>query len=211
MIKYHNPLDLPMPPVGHRFAVEGEPVSRMTACWIPNIGWEEFRCPYDDRPVHPSITYATNKPYQMANGTYLSMEDPVGFINSSSTIIDNIVTEPFHQGIQIMNTPPPEAIAHGAPAPAPKDAADATLTARAAMYGSFEQNSKVAQGLKAVLAGAIVEREDNLPDDLTEALDMVCSKLARIVNGAPAAWHDNLLDCEGYLRLVRERLEGDPR
>ena len=79
------------------------------------------------------------------------------------------------------------------------------------MYGTFEQNSKVAQGLKSVLASAIVEREDCLPDDLTESLDMICSKLARIVNGSPEAWHDSLLDIEGFARLVRERMEGNPR
>ncbi len=200
MIRYHNPADIPVPPDGgYRFAVEGEATGRMTHVWIPNHGWQEKYDPYDDRPVHPHITYATNRPY-WTDGTFLSMEDPVLFLNIANSMKPN-ETPPV----------PAEAIAHGAPVPPPTDAADATLTARAAMYGTFAQNSKVAQGLKAILAGAIVEREDALPDDLTESLDMICSKLARIVNGSPEAWHDSLLDIEGFARLPRERMEGNPR
>ena len=92
----------------------------------------------------------------------------------------------------------------------PTDRADAILTERATQYGLFIDNASVAQSLKNVLAAALADK-DPLPADMAEALEMICSKMARIVSGSEKAWIMCLEDIEGYARLVRERLEGNPR
>ena len=101
---------------------------------------------------------------------------------------------------------PPEAIAAGAPQP-PTDV-DAILTQRGEVYGRFVDNAAISQGLKRVLAQALMESP--LPDDMAEALDMFCAKMSRIVTGAHN-YTDSWADLEGYARLVRERLEGRSR
>lgn len=105
-------------------------------------------------------------------------------------------------------TPPPEAVAHGAPVPV--DQADAVLSERAKTYGKFVDNAKVARSLKAVVAGALLDRGDTIPDDAAEAIDMICSKLARLLSGN-INHKDSWTDIEGYARLVRERIEGNAR
>ncbi len=50
-------------------------------------------------------------------------------------------------------------------------------------------------------------RGKDLTDDQVEALEMVCHKIGRIVNGDPDysdSWHD----IAGYAKLVADRLDG---
>lgn len=110
-----------------------------------------------------------------------------------------------------MNSPvPPEAIAHGAPVPDKPDAVDEVLTDRGKSYGKFVNNARTSQRLKAVISEALLEREESIPDDAAEALDMFCSKISRLVNG-DINHVDGWRDIEGFSRLVRERLEGNAR
>ena len=49
-----------------------------------------------------------------------------------------------------------------------------------------------------------------LDDDQIEALDMIASKIARVVNGNPNHI-DSWIDIAGYATLVADRLQGKTR
>lgn len=88
---------------------------------------------------------------------------------------------------------------------------DATLTERGARYGKFKDHAKITQELKR----AIFRHMDNVsrvePDaDQLEALEMICHKIGRIVNGDPD-YVDSWVDIAGYAKLVADRLEGVER
>lgn len=91
------------------------------------------------------------------------------------------------------------------------DAGDivATLTERGKRYGKFTGHAKVTQELKRVLWNALADKPI-LADDQQEALDMICHKLGRIVNGDPN-YADSWVDIAGYAKLVSDRLEGVER
>lgn len=77
-----------------------------------------------------------------------------------------------------------------------------TLNERATTHGNFDEFSAVSQNLKAILT-----EEQIYPPYITEALDMIAHKLARIVCGNPNHvdhWHD----IAGYATLVEYILVG---
>ena len=85
---------------------------------------------------------------------------------------------------------------------------DDILDERAATYGSFEDVAETAQSIKDILYGTT-----GLPkirSDQREALDMISSKIARIVNG-DANHIDSWIDIAGYATLVADRLKGKSR
>lgn len=82
------------------------------------------------------------------------------------------------------------------------DIAD-TLAERATTYGSFATGAAIMQGLKGVMAAS--PNWDRLADDQREALDMIASKIGRILNGDPDH-HDSWHDIAGYARLVADRV-----
>lgn len=81
---------------------------------------------------------------------------------------------------------------------------DQILQERGERYGSFEQNATIAQSLKKVLH--MNENWHHLAYDQREALDMICHKMARIMNGDPN-YADNFFDIAGYATLVANRLK----
>lgn len=83
---------------------------------------------------------------------------------------------------------------------------DAVLGARGKRYGLFTGVAGVAMALKRAIASELSARGKVLDDDQQEALDMVCSKIARIVNG-DQDYSDHWLDIAGYAKLVADRLE----
>jgi hypothetical protein len=88
---------------------------------------------------------------------------------------------------------------------------DATLTERGSRYGKFEDHAKITQELKQ----AIFRHMDNvsrveLDNDQQEALEMICHKIGRIVNGDPD-YADSWIDIAGYAKLVADRLQGVER
>lgn len=88
---------------------------------------------------------------------------------------------------------------------APAGDVAATLAEREGQYGSFFWLSCVAQALKGHIRASLIERNHVLDEDQEEAIDMICSKLARIVNGNADnvdSWHD----IAGYAQLVADRL-----
>lgn len=80
------------------------------------------------------------------------------------------------------------------------------LDAREERYGTFIGQAEVAMKLKTVIKNSLAAREKKLAFDQLEAIDMICSKLGRIVNGDPN-YTDSWIDIAGYAKLVADRLE----
>ena len=83
-----------------------------------------------------------------------------------------------------------------------------TLEERGKRYGVFAEHAEATQQLKKVV-GIYVRRKHVgcLAADQQEALDMICHKIGRIINGDPDyadSWHD----IAGYAQLVADRLNG---
>ena len=82
-----------------------------------------------------------------------------------------------------------------------------TLNQRGDRYGPFVGHAAVTQELKNVVYKGLAERGKKLAPDQLEALDMICHKIGRIVNGDldyADSWHD----IAGYATLVDKRLTG---
>lgn len=82
-----------------------------------------------------------------------------------------------------------------------------TLTERGNRYGPFTGHAKVTQDLKTVIDEELRTRGKVLAPDQREALDMICHKIGRIVNGDPD-YDDSWVDIAGYAKLVADRLQG---
>jgi hypothetical protein len=83
-----------------------------------------------------------------------------------------------------------------------------TLDQRRQEYGKFETLSVIAQGMKFYLR--CCDKWQELTADQQEALDMIASKISRILNGNPNnvdSWHD----IAGYATLIADRLRGNSR
>lgn len=90
---------------------------------------------------------------------------------------------------------------------APSDI-DATLTERGKRYGKFQDQAYHTWRIKSAMGEAV--GWDRLDYDMKEALDMIASKIARILNGDPN-YTDNWHDIAGYATLVEKRLKGDAK
>lgn len=80
---------------------------------------------------------------------------------------------------------------------------ETTLAERGARYGLFEHQARITQDLKMAMRRA--QNWPKLPDDMKESLDLIASKVARILNGDPNyvdSWHDIV----GYALLIEKRL-----
>lgn len=80
---------------------------------------------------------------------------------------------------------------------------DETLAERGTRYGEFEEHALVTQNVKDAMRDS--RNWDQLPVDMTEALEMIAHKIGRILNGDPA-YADSWTDIIGYARLVEKRL-----
>ena len=79
------------------------------------------------------------------------------------------------------------------------------LDERERRYGSFEKHAEISQALKTVVFS---QQKQMFQTDQIEALEMICHKIARIVNG-DADYIDSWTDIAGYAQLVATRLERD--
>lgn len=84
------------------------------------------------------------------------------------------------------------------------------LDQRGQRYGKFTGHAEVTQMLKVVIQTALSKRNKTLAPDQQEALDMICHKIGRIVNGDPD-YADSWIDIAGYAQLVADRLGGVER
>ena len=92
----------------------------------------------------------------------------------------------------------------------PTDTITATLNERGARYGKFTGHAQITQLLKRNIARELGRQQKELADDQQEALDMICHKIGRIVNG-DADYADSWIDIAGYAKLVADRLQGTER
>lgn len=84
------------------------------------------------------------------------------------------------------------------------------LDARAEQYGSFMQSSDTTVRIKGIMHNAVARNELHLYPDQLQALDMIATKISRIVNGDPNHT-DSWIDIAGYATLVADRLQGKIR
>ena len=78
-----------------------------------------------------------------------------------------------------------------------------TLEQRGELYGKFKDVAATTYALQEILRNA--KNHEHMTDDLVIALDMICNKMARIVNGDPN-YIDNWHDIAGYATLVEQEL-----
>ena len=83
-----------------------------------------------------------------------------------------------------------------------------TLNERGNRYGSFVGHAEITQELKLIINYHLMKRTKKLAPDQQEALDMICHKIARIING-DADYADSWHDIAGYASLVDKRLNGE--
>lgn len=83
---------------------------------------------------------------------------------------------------------------------------DKILAERGERYAKngYGEVALVAQNIKAAMRHST--NWAKLPNDMKESLEMVASKISRILNGDPT-YIDSWADCIGYFQLVVERLE----
>lgn len=83
---------------------------------------------------------------------------------------------------------------------------DAMLAERGKRYGTFIGHAHLTQTLKELITVHARQLNKKFFPDEAEALDMICHKLGRIVNGDPH-YADSWRDIAGYAKLVADRLE----
>lgn len=84
-----------------------------------------------------------------------------------------------------------------------KQTVNELLDEREKRYGSFDGHAGISQGLKNILQSHPKWHE--LKDNQRESLEMICHKIARILNGDPD-YIDNWTDIAGYSVLVEQDL-----
>lgn len=80
------------------------------------------------------------------------------------------------------------------------------LAERGRNYGDYKDVSYCSQRLKSLLRD--MPSWDKLSNCQRESLDMICNKLARIVNGNPT-YMDSWTDISGYATLVTDQQKGE--
>ena len=85
-----------------------------------------------------------------------------------------------------------------------------TLAERGKRYGSFTGHAEITQRLKLIIDAELHVRRKLLAHDQQEALDMICHKIGRIING-DANYDDSWVDIAGYAQLVVDRLRDEQR
>lgn len=84
------------------------------------------------------------------------------------------------------------------------------LDRRHTQYGNFSTLSQTAVDIKVAVGRGAQTSNVGLEPDQVEALDLIATKMARIVNGNPNIV-DHWRDIAGYAVLVADRLEGKIR
>ena len=104
--------------------------------------------------------------------------------------------------VQVEPTPEPEPVA--------EKQIEKILDKRAEQYGTFLRNADIAIKLKQVIHNAMVREDTHLYPDQLQALDMIATKIGRILTGNPSHL-DSWVDIAGYAKLVSDRLQGTSR
>jgi hypothetical protein len=80
------------------------------------------------------------------------------------------------------------------------------LSQRGDRYGPFENHAAITQDLKSLIQWRLTDAGKTLRPFQQEALDMICHKIGRIVNGDPN-YDDSWIDIAGYATLVANILK----
>lgn len=91
-----------------------------------------------------------------------------------------------------------------------QETVDAILDQRHQTYGKFIQLAEIAVELREVITLHLSLRQKTLAPDQEEALMLISSKIARIING-DSDHIDSWRDIAGYATLVADRLDGRAR
>ena len=86
----------------------------------------------------------------------------------------------------------------------------AILYERNINYGTFLDNARITQRLKAVAHQFAGQNNKTFDADQAEALDLIFTKIGRILNG-DSNHIDSWIDIAGYATLVADRLQGKIR
>jgi hypothetical protein len=81
---------------------------------------------------------------------------------------------------------------------------DDTLRERGARYGSFVDQGRIEQNIKRAMQDS--PNWATLPDDSKSALEMIATKVSRILKGDPE-YDDSWRDICGYSQLIVNRIE----
>ena len=90
------------------------------------------------------------------------------------------------------------------------DTIDKILEQREAQYGSFSFVARTAQEIKSCIFLCVRSSRYDFMSDQVESLDMIASKISRILNGNPNHI-DNWDDIAGYAKLVADRLRQEAK
>lgn len=80
-----------------------------------------------------------------------------------------------------------------------------TLKERQTRYGEFVDNAVIAQELKHILRNSPSSKFAELSSDKQEALDMIQTKISRILTGNPE-YSDNWHDIQGFAKLIENKI-----
>jgi hypothetical protein len=84
----------------------------------------------------------------------------------------------------------------------------ATLAERGSRYGSFADQGKLEQNIKRAMHDS--PNRASLPDDSKSALEMIATKVSRILTGDPA-YDASWRAIAGHSTLIVNRIEADAR
>jgi len=118
---------------------------------------------------------------------------------AAGTIADALLTPP----LQVKDLEREDWVANQSERNAPSEISD-TLKERGSDYGLFLDQAEITQNLKSVMRAT--RNWHKLDPDMKEALEMTVHKIARILNGNVYKV-DSWFDIEGYIKLVRVRIE----
>ena len=84
---------------------------------------------------------------------------------------------------------------------------DETLAQRSTRYGEFHNHASLSQHFKGMFNTHVRNhgQPEKFNDTISEAVDMIFHKLARVANGDPT-YDDNFRDIAGYAELVVKEL-----
>lgn len=80
-----------------------------------------------------------------------------------------------------------------------------TLQQRGSKYGRFDDQGRIEQAIKRAMHDS--PNWTTLPDDSKSAIEMIATKLSRILKGDPE-YDDNWRDIAGYAQLIVDRING---
>ena len=83
-----------------------------------------------------------------------------------------------------------------------------TLAERGSRYGSFADQGRIEQNIKRAMQDS--PNWATLPDDSKSALEMIATKVSRVLKGDPE-YDDSWRDIAGYATLIVNRIAVDAR